>query len=121
VQGRAGALLPCLDWLALARLLKGAAACHRPWAHSASFWPRLFADEPGEVAADDGPGDYSDLPAPLAAAHAAAEAADEARRVAEAAQRARRERLQGQLERRQQRRAERLRELRAQAWARAAA
>jgi hypothetical protein len=34
----------------------------RPWQHSASWWPRLFADDPADIAWDDEVKDYSDLP-----------------------------------------------------------
>jgi hypothetical protein len=63
----------------------------RPQQHSASWWPRLFADDAVDVAWDDAPKDYSDLPAPIAAA-AAAEAAreDEFKQQQEERQEARR-------------------------------
>lgn len=56
----------------------------RPHQHSASWWPRLFADDVTDVAWDDAPKDYTDLPPAIAAA-AAAEAAreDEVRRQQE--------------------------------------
>jgi ribosomal protein L12E/L44/L45/RPP1/RPP2 len=49
---------------------------HRPHQHSASWWPRLFADDATDVAWDDAPKNYTDLPPTIAAA-AAAEAARE--------------------------------------------
>lgn len=48
----------------------------RPNQHSASWWPRLLADDATDVAWDDTHKDYTDLPPAIAAA-AAAEAARE--------------------------------------------
>ncbi|KAF8055469.1 TTC28 [Scenedesmus sp. PABB004] len=83
----------------------------RPWQHSASWWPRLFADDPADVAWDDAAHDYSDLPPAVAAAHAAQAAAEAAAARADAARREERRRLERLLQRHRRARAERLREL----------
>lgn len=71
-----------------------AAASPRPWQHSASWWPQLFADDTDQIAWDDESKDYSDLPAAVAAAHDEAAAAEEQQRQVEAERRKIRSRLQ---------------------------
>lgn len=65
-----------------------------PWQHSASWWPRLFRDDPVQVAWDDYDKDYSDLPPAIAAAHAAATALQERQNAEEAAEKDRRKAVQ---------------------------
>jgi hypothetical protein len=65
-----------------------------PHQHSASWWPRLFADDPTDIAWDDAPKDYTDLPAPIAAAAAAQAAREEESRRQQEKRRAARDRLQ---------------------------
>ena len=57
------------------------------------WWPRLFQHGP-EIAWDDYEKDYSDLPAPVLAQHAAMENAKEATRRLEAAEKSTRDALQ---------------------------
>ena len=65
-----------------------------PHQHSASWWPRLFADDATDVAWDDAPKDYSDLPPAIAAAAAAEAARDEEFRRQQEERRVTRDRLQ---------------------------
>lgn len=63
------------------RVIAAVFVCCRPHQHSASWWPRLFADDAADVAWDDAPKDYTDLPPAIAAAAAAgAEREDDIKR-----------------------------------------
>lgn len=68
-------------------------SAHRHWLHSEMWWPKLFAGGP-EIAWDDYEKDYSDLPAPILAEHAAVEAKKEAARQLEAAEKSERDKRQ---------------------------
>eukprot|EP00879_Flechtneria_rotunda_P021872 GHRR01023067.1.p1 GENE.GHRR01023067.1~~GHRR01023067.1.p1 ORF type:complete len:293 (+),score=96.18 GHRR01023067.1:832-1710(+) len=90
----------------------------RPWQHSASWWPRLFADDPSDIAWDDEAKDYSDLPPAVAAAHEAAAAEEERGRMEDWERKEVRQKLQGLCDRHKRVRQERLNELKAMAWRR---
>ena len=68
----------------------------RHWLHSEMWWPRVFKGAP-EIAWDDYEKDYSDLPPPVLAAHAAVEAEKEAVRQLEAGEKSARQLLQARL------------------------
>jgi hypothetical protein len=88
----------------------------RPWQHSASWWPRLFAgDDSTEIAWDDETKDYSDLPPAVAAAADATEAEEAAARRVDALRNAARQPIADALERHSRVRFERLRKLRSAA------
>jgi hypothetical protein len=66
----------------------------RPHQPSVAWWPQLFQDDLAEIAWDDEPKDYSDLPPPVAAVMAAAAAVEEQQRQREAIWQKNRQKLQ---------------------------
>lgn len=86
----------------------------RHWMHSEMWWPRLFSGGP-TVEWDDYEKDYSDLPAPVLAAHRAAEAIKDVDRKLEASEKTYREKLQEADDLRKRTRQARLKELRQEA------
>ena len=83
----------------------------RHWAHSESWWSRLF-DNHGEIAWDDYEKDYSDLPAEVLDRYRIGEATKDSERKIEDKERQRRERLQEADDLRKRKRQERLHFLR---------
>jgi tetratricopeptide (TPR) repeat protein len=81
------------------------------WAHSESWWPRLFEGH-ADIAWDDYEKDYSDLPEQVLAKHRLTEGVREDGRRLENAERGTRELLQEADDKRKRKRQERLRELR---------
>ncbi len=83
----------------------------RRWAHSETWWPRLFEGH-GDIAWDDYEKDYSDLPEEVMARHRAREAIEDAEKGVEGRERRRREALQAGDDARKRRRQDRLAVLR---------
>lgn len=83
----------------------------KQWAHSESWWPRLF-EHHGDIAWDDYEKDYSDLPEEVMAKHRKVEAIKDAEKRIEDKERTRREALQEADDLRKRRRQERLHQLR---------
>ena len=81
------------------------------WAHSETWWTRLF-DVHGDIAWDDYEKDYSDLPEEVMMKHRIAEAIKDVEKRVENTERTKREILQEADDLRKRRRQERLNELR---------